>query len=196
MTTEEVMKVALRDKDYYETSGGGVTASGGEILTQAEFVADIFRSCREAGIHTCADTSGYGPREAMEKILECSDLVYFDLKHMDPREHARMAGKTNDFIMQNLKAVVEKKIPIVIRTPLIPGYNDSTENIEALCETVTGMNAGASIHILPYHKFGIGKYRAIDKQYELETLEPPGVETIDRVKGIIEAKGLKCEISK
>jgi pyruvate formate lyase activating enzyme len=84
MTVDEVFKVVKKDADYYEASGGGVTASGGEIISQADFVAALFRKCREAGFHTNADTSGYGDPAGLEKILEYSDLVYYDLKHLDP----------------------------------------------------------------------------------------------------------------
>ena len=127
MTVDEVWKVVKKDADFYEASGGGVTASGGEILNQADFVAALFKKCNEAGYHTNADTSGFGDPAALLKILEYSDLVYFDLKHLDPAKHKEYCGQSNELILQNLKLVVGKGIPVVIRVPLIPGYNDSEE---------------------------------------------------------------------
>jgi pyruvate formate lyase activating enzyme len=106
-SVEQVMKTIMRDKVYYQTSGGGVTCSGGEILTQPDFVAEIFRRCRAEGIHTCADTSGYGPEEAMRKIMEHSDLVYFDIKHMNPEKHREYTGADNALIFKNLAVALE-----------------------------------------------------------------------------------------
>jgi pyruvate formate lyase activating enzyme len=195
MTVDEVFNVVKRDGDFYKVSGGGVTASGGEILMQADFIAELFRRCRDENIHTCADTTGFGTREAMEKILAHSDLVFFDLKHMDPALHKRQCGQSNELILNNLALVVERKVPMVIRVPLIPGYNDSDENITAISETVAGLTRQAPVNILPYHGYGANKYRMIDWEYQLDDVNPPSEEALARVKKIIESYGLECEIS-
>jgi pyruvate formate lyase activating enzyme len=196
MTVDEVFKVVKRDIDFYKVSGGGVTGSGGEILMQADFIAELFKRCREEEIHTCADTSGFGTKEAMEKILAHSDLVYYDLKQMDPVEHKKQCGQSNDLILSNLSLVVESKVPLVIRVPIIPGYTNSDENIEAIARTVAGLTKEAPVYILPYHNYGANKYRMIDMKYQLDDVKIPTEEELDRAKQIVESYGLKCEISK
>jgi pyruvate formate lyase activating enzyme len=196
MTVDEVWKVVKKDADYYEASGGGVTASGGEILNQADFVAALFKKCREAGFHTNADTSGFGDPAALEKILEYADLVYFDLKHLDPARHKEYTGQPNELILQNLKLVVKKGVPVVIRVPLIPGYNNSEENLKALAKTVKDTAPDAPVNILPYHRYGANKYRMVDMVYQLEDVPELTQDQLNKAKDIIESFGLKCEISK
>ena len=196
MTVEEVYDVVKRDADYYNVSGGGLTCSGGELLMQADFVAELFKRCREDEIHTCADTSGFGTREALEKVLAYTDLVYYDLKYMNPEEHKRNCGQSNDLILSNLSLVVDKGIPMVIRVPLVPGYNDSNVNITAIARTVSELAEGTPVHIMPYHRYGENKYRMIDKKYQLDDVESPTEEKLEKAKRIFESFGLKCEISK
>jgi pyruvate formate lyase activating enzyme len=196
MSVDEVFKIVKRDIDYYEVSGGGLTCSGGEVLAQPEFVAALFHRCRDAGIHTCADTSGWGSQEAMETMLEYCDLVYFDLKHMNAVEHKKLCGQSNDLILNNLALIVDEKVPVVLRIPLIPGCNDSEENLTAIAETAARLMPSAPVHILPYHRYGTNKYRMLDVEYPLETTEGPAPEELDRAKEIIESFGLMCEIKK
>ena len=196
MTVDEVFKVVKKDADYYEASGGGVTASGGEILNQADFVAALFKKCKEAGYHTNADTSGFGDTAALDKILEYSDLVYFDLKHMDPLKHKAYCGQTNELILQNLRRVAEKGVPVVIRVPLIPGYNNSEENLRALAQTVADIAKTAPVNLLPYHRYGANKYRMLDMTYQLEDVPELTQDELKKAKEIIESYGLACEISK
>lgn len=196
MTVDDVFKIVKKDADYYEASGGGVTASGGEILAQADFVAALFKKCREAGFHTNADTSGFGDPAALEKILDYADLVFFDLKHMDPKEHLTLCGQSNSVILSNLERVVKKGVPVVIRVPLIPGYNDSEENLKALGSAVAAIAKDATVNILPYHRYGANKYRMIDMTYTLEDVPELTQEQLVQAKEIIESYGLTCEISK
>jgi pyruvate formate lyase activating enzyme len=196
MTVEEVFKIVKKDVDYYEASGGGLTCSGGEVLAQSEFVAELFQRCRESGIHTCADTSGWGSRDAMDRILEYCDLVYFDLKHMNADEHKKLCGQSNYLILNNLALVAEKRVRLVLRVPLIPGCNVSEENITAIAETAARLVKEAPIHILPYHRYGTSKYRMLDMIYPLETTESSTPEALERAKAIMESFGLQCEIKK
>jgi len=196
MTVDEVMKVVKKDMDYYEASGGGITCSGGEILCQPDFVAELFRRCRELNIHTNADTSGFGPAEAMEKILSFSDLVFYDLKHMDPAAHKKLTGVSNEIILGNLAMAVEKGVPVVIRVPLIPEYNNSDENLRALAETVSRIAPNAPVEFLPYHRYGANKYPMVGMRYQLEDLRTLTEEETNRAKEIVESYGLKCEVAK
>jgi pyruvate formate lyase activating enzyme len=196
MDEAKVWKTIKRDAVYYETSGGGVTCSGGEILSQPDFVAEIFKHCHDEGIHTCADTSGFGTPEALDKILEHTDLTYFDLKHVNPKRHAELIGVPLDVILSNLKTVVARGIPFVIRVPLIPEYNNSPEELEAMAALVSETAPGASVNILPYHKYGASKYPSVGMVYSLEELRENTPEELETAKTIFESHGLKCEVSK
>jgi len=196
MTVGEVFEAVKRDAYYYEASGGGVTASGGEILKQADFVAELFRMCRAEGISTCADTSGFGDPAALEAILEHSDLVLFDLKHMDPKEHSRACGQTNELILENLKAALESSAQIIVRIPLIPDYNTSDEAVTALAQAISDIAGGAEVEIVSYNRHGAGKYKMYGRTYLLEDLRELRHPEKTRAKEIFESFGLKCSISR
>ena len=136
MSIEQVWKIIRKDLVYYEESGGGVTCSGGEILLQPDFVAELFKKCRENGVHTCADTAGGGSDSAMEKVLEYTDLVYFDIKCLDPERHLEWTGVPLDTVLRKLKMVCERAIPLVIRVPLIPEHNDDEDGLSAIAKFV------------------------------------------------------------
>ncbi|MDR2089017.1 MAG: glycyl-radical enzyme activating protein [Clostridiales Family XIII bacterium] len=195
MTIDKVFKLIRKDAVYYETSGGGVTCSGGEILSQPEFVASLFRRCKEEGIHTCADTSGFGSPEALDKVLAHTDLVYFDLKLMDAERHRELIGAPLDLVLQNLRTVAARGIPAVLRVPLIPTHNDSDENLNAIADTARELVPDATVHILPYHKYGANKYAAVGLRYTLDDLAENTPENLARARGIFESRGLKCEVS-
>ena len=196
MTVEEVFKVVNRDFDYYEASGGGVTASGGEILGQADFVAALFKRCREEGIGTCADTSGFGSSDALEKILGYSDIVLYDLKHMDPNEHKRACGQSNELILSNLEVAVRSDANVIVRIPLIPEFNTSDEALSAIARAVRDRAGDAEVNIMPYHRYGANKYRMIGQKYSLDELRELLHQEKTRAKEIFDSFGLKCEVSK
>lgn len=195
MTVDEVFKVVKRDADYYEASGGGVTASGGEILAQPDFVAELFKKCREAGIGTCADTSGFGSSSAFEKILEYTDVVLYDVKHMDADEHMRACGAAPDLIMSNLDIALKSNAQVIIRIPLIPDFNTSDEALSAIAQAVREKTGDAEVNIMPYHRYGANKYRMIGRKYSLDELRELLQQEKSRAKEIFESYGLKCEIS-
>ena len=195
MTVDEVFKVVKRDYDYYEASGGGVTASGGEILGQADFVSALFKRCRDEGIGTCADTTGFGDSAALEKILAHSDYVLYDLKHMDPGEHKRACGQTNELILRNLEVAVKSGAQVIIRVPLIPDFNTSDDALTAIAQTVCDIAGGVEVDIMPYHKYGANKYRMIGKTYTLDELRETLHQEKTRAQEIFESFGLKCKIA-
>ena len=194
-TVEEVFNIVKRDKDYYDQGGGGCTCSGGEILSQPDFVAGLFRMCRENGIHTNADTSGYGSREALVKIMEYADMFYYDLKIIDPDAHERYTGVHNGVILDNLRYLAGSGISVVIRVPLIHTINDTEENLTALAKTVLDVIPAATVNFLPYHEYGSNKYRSIGKQYGMPALEPMTEEQKAIAVDWIRSFGLKCVIS-
>ena len=196
MSVDEVFRVIKKDIHYYQNSGGGVTVSGGEALMQPEFVEALFAMCHEAGIGTCLDTSGYGNTLGLEKILQHTDLVYYDVKHLDPAVHAKYTGQSNALILHNLELVVNSGTPVVIRIPFIPGINDSDDDVAAIAGKMSEIARTAQIHLLPYHRYGMGKYKTLDRDYEMGDTERPSDESLNRAQNIFESYGFDCEIRK
>jgi pyruvate formate lyase activating enzyme len=196
MTLEEVLQKVIRDKTFYQTSGGGVTAGGGEPLMQSEFVEALFKQCRKEEIHTCLDTSGYAPSIALEKVLNYTNLVLFDLKLIDPLSHRSLIRKSNQFILQNARIVASRRIPVIFRIPLIPGITDSDENLTGIVAFLKTLDLNGEIEIglVPYHKYGIGKYDMLDRSYRIAGLTPLEEEQIQSRKALIESFGVMCKI--
>ena len=194
MSVDEVFDELVRDIDYYRDSGGGVTVSGGELLFQPEFTTALLKRCQDAGMHTCIDTTGYGDTAALERMLPHTSLVLFDIKHMDPVKHKELTGHSNELILQNLKLIVSRGVPVVVRVPVIPGVNDSDQGITAIARAVAGLSKSIPVNLLPYHRFGMGKYKMLDQQYKLGELVPPTSEKLEGAKQIFESLGLHCEI--
>jgi len=158
---------------FYENSNGGVTLSGGEPTMQPEFCTAILRESKNEGMHTALDTSGYVKWDIFKEILKYVDLVLYDVKHMDPAKHKELTGLSNKLILSNLKKLDELNIPIEIRMPMIPGLNDSQENLSAASEFLSQMKSVQKVKLLPYHKLGQGKYERLEMEYKLKDLEQP-----------------------
>lgn len=191
-TVAEAYKKVMKDRDYYESTNGGVTVSGGEPLMQPEFVAALCEKLQASGIHTCIETTGFADRKNTEKVLPHLSLVYFDLKHMDSKEHQRVTGVPNELILENFKYIVSTGTEVVVRIPYIPGFNDSDENMEATARFVAEVLPGAEVHLLPYHNYGEGKYESLDRTYPMTGLERPPTEQVERSKTIFDKYNLKC----
>ena len=173
ISVEEVVEEVEKDVPFYENSGGGVTLSGGEPAMQPEFCIAVLRKCREAGMHTTLDTSGHVKWDTFSRILEYVDLLLYDIKHMDPQKHKEYTGVSNELILSNLKKLDGLGIPIEIRMPMIPGLNDSEENLSAAAQFLSKMKNVQRIKLLPYHRLGEGKYERLDMQYSLKDVESP-----------------------
>ena len=173
VSVEEVIEEVKKDMPFYENSNGGVTLSGGEPTMQAEFCLAVLRESKKAGMHTTLDTSGQVKWETFKKILEYVDLVLYDIKHMDPLKHKEYTGLSNKTILANLKKLDALDIPIEIRIPLIPGVNDSQENLSAVAQFLSDMKNIRRVKLLPYHRLGEGKYERLDMQYRLQDTAPP-----------------------
>jgi pyruvate formate lyase activating enzyme len=196
MSVEEVFQEIQKDVHYYQSSGGGITISGGEPLYQPEFTATLLKLCQKKGIHTCIETSGYAKVSVLETILPYTSLVLFDLKHMDPVAHRKLTAVSNKLIMQNLKTIISGKLPVIIRIPMIPGLNDSHDGLTAFARTVSNTLHLNKVDLLPYHRFGIGKYQMLDRRYRLIRLETPTEVILQTAKEIFESFGIICEIKK
>ncbi len=195
ISVEEVLREIRKDAPYYRNSGGGVTASGGEPLRQPEFVASLFEGCRKAGIHTALDTCGHAPRDALQRVLEHTDLVLYDLKLIDDAVHTRVLEVSSQKILDNARFVAGQGVLLIIRIPLIPGVTETDANLGAISRFIEDVGEGiTAIHLLPYHRFGLDKYRMLGRDYPLGDLEPPPQERVRAVAERLGALGLDCEI--
>ncbi|MBE6596833.1 MAG: glycyl-radical enzyme activating protein [Ruminococcaceae bacterium] len=163
-TPDEVLSEILKDKKFYETSGGGVTFSGGEAMLQTDFLVEILKRCKDNGIHTAVDTAGHHKWQVFERILPYTDLFLYDLKAMDSEIHKKYVGVDNVLILENLAKLLEKDIPVFIRVPVIPSVNDTRENMLAMKEFFARHGDPKKTELLPYHRMGEGKSLAIGKE--------------------------------
>ena len=190
---EDVLEEVLRDKSFYNNSGGGITISGGEPLVQIEFVENLLRSCKDNDIHTALDTSGYTSWEILEKLLFGVDLLLFDIKHLDPEVHKKFTGVDNGIILSNFTKAA-KYTPLWLRIPLIEGFNDSKKHIEKVARLAAENNV-EKVSLLPYHEGGKAKSFQIGKAYELPLARAPEDENVTAQKELIESYGLKVSIN-
>lgn len=193
-TVDEVIKVVKRDKDYYLESGGGVTVSGGEAMMQPDFVKELFQRLHDEGIDTCLDTTGFCSKEALQKVLPHTDLVLFDLKHMDSHKHQEVIGVPTEPIHENLKFILAAGVKVIIRIPYIPGFNDDDENMKATAEFVKKYTPDSHIDILPYHEYGKNKYESIGIEYPMPPTEKPADEQLAHSKAFFTQLGLDCQV--
>lgn len=196
-TVEEVWDAVRRDKMFYDSSGGGVTASGGEPLMQAGFVRKLFELCREEGIDTCVETCGFTSREALMKALPVTDHFLFDLKHMDPDLHVRYTGRANTLILENARLLLEQGADVLFRQPLIPGVNDTVGNIDATAAFLSALGEkGMGLELMPYHRMGLSKYTALGMKYPMNETGPAEKEMVESVKRSYQERGVRCTISR
>jgi pyruvate formate lyase activating enzyme len=195
MSVREVFEKIREDVDFYRNSGGGVTVSGGEPLSQPDFVAALFRLCRNNGIETCIETSGCGSGKALMEILPYTSLVLFDIKLGNSAAHRRWTMKSNEEIRRNLGIAAASGTPLILRFPMIPGINDSDEELKYIAHiAVETLKKPARIDLLPYHRFGVGKYQMLDREYQLSELITPKDMEVQKIKRLFESYGLECEV--
>jgi pyruvate formate lyase activating enzyme len=191
-TVDQVFGEILRDRGFYDKSGGGVTCSGGECMMQADFVGELFRRCKEEGIHTALDTCGQFPLEELSKVLPYTDLVLYDIKHMDSEKHRALTGFGNETIIQNLKLILDETKKVFIRVPVIPEYNDSVSDLTAIACFVKDLDPSLHVDLLPYHRFGAAKYEMLGIPYHLKGVSSPTEEQKESYKRIFINLGLDC----
>ena len=194
---DEVMVEILKDKPFYDESGGGVTFSGGEPLMQADFLLETLKACKEAGVNTAIETTGLGDLSKFLEAAKYLDLVFFDVKHMDSKIHEQLTGVPNERIHQHLRELAKVHHNIIARIPTIPGMNDSEENIAATAAFVSSLGIG-KLELLPYHNFGEYKYSQMGMEYQLHDIESPSPEAMEHLRQVAQdaAKGtsMVCEV--
>lgn len=194
VTVGQLIDEIERDVVFYDQSGGGVTFSGGEPLAQAEFLNELLIACRQREIHSALDTALHAPWEVVETIRRYVDLFLVDLKHMDPAAHERFTGVSNEPILQNLRRLAQLEGEIIIRVPVIPGFNDDGENTAATGRFVASLGGVARIDILPYNEAARGKLARLAAGDEPLQVEAPTAEQISRIAGDLEAFGFEVKI--
>ena len=181
-TVDEAMREILKDKTFYENSGGGVTFSGGECMLQIDFLEAILKECKNNGIHTAVDTAGHVPFECFERIIPYTDLFLYDVKCYDSDKHRQYTGDSNELILSNLGRLLKMGIAMWVRIPIIPTVNDSEEEMLNIKKFIISCGSPEKIELLPYHAMGEHKYAAIGKQ--AQTFSVPSKEKISQLKSV------------
>ena len=194
VSVSDIMPEILSDMPYYRRSRGGITLSGGEVLCQADFARELLRECKENGLHTAIESAASTKFSEIEKLLPYLDLYLMDIKHIDSSKHKEYTGVANERILENARAVAESGVELIIRTPVIPGFNDTAEEIRAISHFAKTLPGVREHHLLPYHRLGQDKYEGLGRKYSLDGIEPPSKEKMEYLLSVAETSGLKCKI--
>ncbi len=172
---DDLMQEILKDKGFFDNSGGGVTFSGGEPLLQHRALSELAARCQSHGIHTALETAGHVSWDILESVLPHLDLVYYDMKHPDPHTHKKYTGASNELILANLARLSRVYSNVIVRIPVIPGVNNSPDTIKQIYAFLRDSTRIKKVELLPYHSFGSGKYEALGWDYEMK-----GVKSLEK----------------
>jgi len=193
ITVSELIKRIQRDRNYWG-SAGGITLSGGEPLLQHSFVRELLKICHDSYIHTAIETCGNVPWEYFKEILNYVDWIFYDIKHMDSEIHKKAIGMSNELILKNAhKIALLKNHRIIFRMTIVPGYNDTFENITATANFIKEIGKD-EVNILSFHQLGSSKYRFLGRRYECIHLKPCNKEKLMELKEIFAAHNIKCYV--
>lgn len=193
-TVPEIMEEVLKDKPFFEESGGGVTFSGGDPLFQPDFLLAILKACGEENIHRTVDTSAYAPENVLTSIAGETDLWLVDLKHMDNMLHLKHTGVQNTMILENIATLDALGAELRIRIPLIPAVNDDEHNLKQSAEFIRGLSNEHPVDILPYHDTAASKYRKLGLDYrQVQQTGPDSLQPQQAVK-LLETRGISAQI--
>lgn len=170
---DEVVAVVMRDLPFYKTSGGGATISGGEPLFQYEYSRSLLTAFRASSLHTAVETSGFAQWDRLKGLAQLTDLFLYDIKVVDPARHRALCGVDNATILENARRLSESCSDIVFRTPIVPGCNDSRDDLRELGEFILSLPGDRKLELMSYHKIGSGKYEALGRQYTLPDAQTP-----------------------
>lgn len=195
-SVENVLEIIEGEKVFITRSGGGVTFSGGEPMLQHVFLLETLKSCKTKGYHTALDTSGYCPPENIKSVIPYTDLFLFDIKHLDDTLHTKFTGVSNRLILENYHLVLRSKTDLMIRFPVIPGYNDDSEHLIRLRQFINETKNGSlkKICLLPFHKTGASKYNRFRMPYRVGNIEQPSSDRMNELKAFFAETGIKVKI--
>jgi pyruvate formate lyase activating enzyme len=195
-SSEDILDILQKERVFLNQSKGGVTFSGGEPMLQFEFLQEILKVCKTNGYHTAVDTSGYSSAQSYKTILPYTDLFLFDLKHLDEEKHTEFTGVSNSLILDNFRILLDSGKDIMVRIPVIPGYNDDPDHLDSLkkflCSTKT--ISLKNISLLPYHKIGSSKYKRFNISFRMKNVEPPSKDRMKELKEFFSEVGVKVKI--
>ncbi|MCC8102032.1 MAG: glycyl-radical enzyme activating protein [Clostridiales bacterium] len=196
VTVREMLAEVEQDRPYYSRSGGGMTLSGGECLCQPEFTAALLRAAKEHGINTAIESMACAPWEKIETILPWLDRYLMDIKHMNGAKHKEFTGRDNALMLENARKVaLSGQTELIIRVPVIPTFNDSVEEIQAIARFAATLPGVRKIHLLPYHRLGQDKYDGLGREYQMREILPPTAEHMDMLKKAVHVVcALDCQI--
>ena len=193
ITVEEVLDIVERDRIYYGRSGGGLTLSGGECLGQIDFARDLLRGAKERGINTAIESTGFADWEKIEQLIPYLDVYLMDIKHMNSQKHKEFTSQPNEKILENARKIAQNFKKLIIRTPIIPTFNDTKEEVRAIARYTKSIGVN-EMHILPYHRLGRDKYYGLNRTYTMEEIEPPSKELMNELLEVVISEGLKGQI--
>lgn len=189
----KVMEEIYKDEVFYMESGGGVTFSGGEPLMQTDFLVELLKLCRERGYHTAVDTSGYAEPGSLGKVMKHTSMFLYDIKLVDDARHVEYTGVSNALSLDNLKLLAKSGKEVIIRFPVVPGYTDGQENLQAIGELMAGLGL-RRIDVLPYHAIARHKYENLGKEFLMNEVKEPGYEEIEGIRLFFENEGLAASV--
>jgi len=193
-SVNELLAEVEKDSTFYQQSEGGITVSGGECTMQSEFLLSFLKKCKENYLHVTLDTCGFVEWNIFKEIIKHADLVLFDVKIINEEQHIKYTGKSNKLILENLNKLSKIGIPIIIRIPLIPGFNDSEKEMNAMADTVSKLKNIQEVNILPYHRLGESKHTRLGNEYKMKNTNPPTYACLEKAKNFFISKGIKIKI--
>ena len=195
VTVEEVMHTVEKDRAYYRRSGGGITLSGGESLCQPVFARALLKEAKNRGISTAMESMGCAPYEVIESILPYLDTYLMDIKHINPQKHKEFTGRSNELMLENARKIAASgQTRLVIRVPVIPGFNDTPEEIADIARFADKLPGVDKIHLLPYHRLGQDKYEGLGREYLMKDIGSIPDSHMQLLKRTVEEVGLECHI--
>lgn len=194
VTVMEVMDEVTKDDIYYRRSGGGITLSGGECMAQPEFSEALLRAAHEYGYSTAIETTACANREVVERLIPHVDHFLMDIKHMNSAKHKEFTTVPNEKILDNAKYIAENAKHLIIRVPVVPTFNDTKEEIEAIARFADSLKNVHELHLLPYHRLGQDKYQGIGREYSLMGITPPTNEHMNMLKSAAESVSTKLYV--
>ena len=194
VTVGEIIDIIERDRIYYRRSGGGLTLSGGESLTQPDFAVALLKAAKERGINTAMESTGFADFSVISRYLPYLDLYLMDIKHMNSAKHKEFTSQPNELILENARKITDAGTRLIVRTPVIPTFNATKEEIGEIAKFASSLKGVTQMHILPYHRIGTDKYKGLGRDYSLTGIEPPSKELMNELLEVVNSYGLKGQI--
>ncbi|MGB0894360.1 MAG: pyruvate formate lyase 1-activating protein [Parashewanella sp.] len=194
ISVDELMEQVITYRPFLEASNGGVTASGGEAILQADFVADFFKACKAKNLHTCLDTNGFVRKytDSIDQLLDNTDLVLLDIKQLDEEKHILLTSVSNQRTLQFAEYLAKRNQPTWVRYVVVGGFTDDIASAKRLAEFIKPMKNVEKVELLPYHELGKHKWEAMGEPYQLDSISPPAKEVMEAIKSVFTEMGINA----